>query len=36
MQRPQLEHIIRAAAGIISAPEFVIIGSYLLLGLNLR
>lgn len=29
MQRPQLEHIIRAAAGITGAQEFVIIGSLL-------
>src|SRR5687767_2184150 len=32
MQRPQLEHIIRAAAGITGAPEFVIIGSQAVLG----
>jgi hypothetical protein len=32
MQRQQLEHIIRAAAGITGAPEFVIIGSQAVLG----
>ncbi len=32
MQRPQLEHIIRAAAGITGAQEFVIIGSQAVLG----
>jgi hypothetical protein len=32
MQRHQLEHIIRAAAGITGAREFVIIGSQTLLG----
>lgn len=32
MQRPQLEHIIRAAAGITGAREFVIIGSQAVLG----
>jgi hypothetical protein len=32
MQRPQLEHIIRAAAGITDAKEFVIIGSQAVLG----
>jgi hypothetical protein len=32
MRRPQLEHIIRAAAGITGAPEFVIIGSQAVLG----
>jgi hypothetical protein len=32
MQRLQLEHIIRAAAGITGAPEFVIIGSQAVLG----
>lgn len=32
MQRPQLEHIIRAAAAITGAPEFVVIGSQALLG----
>ncbi len=32
MQRPQLEHIIRAAAGITGADRFVIIGSQALLG----
>jgi hypothetical protein len=32
MQRPQLEHIIRAAAGITGAHEFVIIGSQAVLG----
>jgi hypothetical protein len=32
VQRHQLEHIIRAAAGITGAPEFVIIGSQTLLG----
>jgi len=32
MQRPQLEHIIRAAAGITGAKEFVIIGSQAVLG----
>lgn len=32
MQRPQLEHIIRAAAGITGATEFVIVGSQAVLG----
>ncbi|HEY3932279.1 MAG TPA: DUF6036 family nucleotidyltransferase [Verrucomicrobiae bacterium] len=32
MQRPQLEHIIRAVAGITGAKEFVIIGSQAVLG----
>lgn len=32
MQRPQLEHIIRAAVGITGAPEIVIIGSQAVLG----
>ncbi|HEY1717046.1 MAG TPA: DUF6036 family nucleotidyltransferase [Verrucomicrobiae bacterium] len=32
MQRQQLEHIIRAAAGITGAKEFVIIGSQAVLG----
>ena len=32
MQRPQLEHIIRAAAAITGAQEFVVIGSQALLG----
>src|SRR5690349_6248024 len=32
MQRPQLEHIIRAAAGITGADRFVIIGSQAVLG----
>lgn len=32
MQRPQLEHIIRAATGITGAKEFVIIGSQAILG----
>ena len=32
MQRPQLEHIIRAAAGITGADEFVVIGSQAVLG----
>jgi hypothetical protein len=32
MQRPQLEHIIRAAAGITGAQEFVIVGSQAVLG----
>jgi hypothetical protein len=32
MQRPQLEHIIRAAAGITGADRFVIIGSQAILG----
>jgi hypothetical protein len=32
MQRQQLEHIIRAAAGITGVQEFVIIGSQALLG----
>ena len=30
MQRPQLEHIIRAAAGITGAQEFIIIGSQII------
>lgn len=32
MQRPQLEHIIRAAAGITGADQFVIVGSQAVLG----
>jgi len=32
MHRQQLEHIIRAAAGITDATEFVIIGSQAVLG----
>lgn len=32
MQRPQLEHIIRAAAGITGAAEIVVIGSQAVLG----
>ena len=32
MQRPQLEHIIRAATGITGADRFVIIGSQAILG----
>lgn len=32
MQRQQLEHIIRAAAGITGAQEFIIIGSQAVLG----
>lgn len=32
MQRHQLEHIIRAAAGITGSPEFVIVGSQAVLG----
>lgn len=32
MQRPQLEHIIRAAAGITGAGEIVVIGSQSVLG----
>jgi len=32
MLRQQLEHIIRAAAGITGAPEFVIVGSQAVLG----
>ena len=32
MQRPQLEHIIRAASGITGAPEIIIIGSQAVLG----
>lgn len=32
MNRPQLEHIIRAAAGITGADQFVIIGSQAILG----
>jgi hypothetical protein len=32
MQRAQLEHIIRAAAGITGAKEFVIVGSQAVLG----
>ena len=32
MQRPQLEHIIRAAAGITGATEIVIIGSQAVLA----
>jgi hypothetical protein len=32
MQRPQLEHIIRAAAGITGTEQFVVIGSQAILG----
>ncbi|MEP0841386.1 MAG: hypothetical protein HRF43_01590 [Phycisphaerae bacterium] len=32
MTRPQLEHILRAAAGITGADRFVIIGSQAVLG----
>lgn len=32
MLRHQLEHIIRAAAGITGAPEFIIVGSQAVLG----
>jgi hypothetical protein len=32
MQRPQLEHVIRAAAGITGASEIVVIGSQAVLG----
>ena len=32
MQRPQLEHIIRAAAGITGAGEFIVISSQAILG----
>jgi hypothetical protein len=32
MQRPQLEHIIRAAAAITCAQQFVVIGSQAILG----
>jgi hypothetical protein len=32
MQRPQLEHIIRAAAGITGTPQFVVIGSQAIPG----
>ena len=32
MQRPQLEHIIRAAAAITGATDFVVIGSQAILG----
>jgi len=32
MQRPQLEHIIRAAVGITGAPQLVVIGSQAILG----
>jgi len=32
MQRPQLEHTIRATAGISGAQEFIIIGSQAVLG----
>lgn len=32
MQRPQLEHVIRAAAAITGAPEIVVIGSQAVLG----
>jgi hypothetical protein len=32
MERRQLEHIIRAAAGITGADEFVVIGSQAILG----
>ena len=36
MQRPQLEHLIRAAAEITNEYEFVIIGSQSILGLVLQ
>jgi hypothetical protein len=32
MQRPQLEHVIRAAAGITGATEIVVVGSQAVLG----
>ena len=32
MQRPHLEHIIRAAAAITGADEFIVIGSQAVLG----
>jgi hypothetical protein len=32
MQRAQLEHIIRAAAAITGAQEFIIVGSQAILG----
>ena len=32
MQRPQLEHVIRAAAGITGATEIVVIGSQAVLA----
>ena len=32
MRRPQLEHIVRAAAAITGAPEIVVIGSQAVLG----
>ena len=32
MQRPQLEHVIRAAAGITGATEIIVIGSQAVLG----
>ena len=32
MQRPQLEHIIRAAVGITGVTEIVVIGSQAVLG----
>ena len=32
MERPQLEHIIRAAAAITGADRFVVIGSQAVLG----
>jgi hypothetical protein len=32
MQRPQLEHVIRAASGITGAGEIVIVGSQAILG----
>src|SRR3972149_6770687 len=32
MQRPQLEHIIRASSGITGATEIVVIGSQAVLG----
>lgn len=32
MQRPQLEHIIRAAAGITGTDQFVVVGSQAILG----
>ena len=32
MKRPQLEHILRAAAGITGTDRFVVIGSQAILG----
>jgi len=32
MQRPQLEHIIRAATGITGTKQFVVVGSQSILG----